>query len=243
MGKYFDSVTLPRIKKVVYSPDWSNGKPMARDKGVSQIVKYMRLESYEDALSNIELKKQGTGSLFGDDYLLHYMLDIDARGSLLNVEAFTNPFDYKLRITEHNATHKKVVDVVETFNYLIGLTVINEGAVNYFRAVDAAKPDYEGAVDLVRDANGEYAFRLIEGKLPDGRMALVIWRTMGTDLVRTNAALDAYFRKYRINPRESSEYDVIYVNCDNNLENLRTDDEHWKVVRTETAFNDKMWEE
>lgn len=243
MGDYFDTVMLPRIKKVVYSSDWSNGKPMARDKGVSQIVKYMRLESYEDALSNIELKKQGTGSLFGDDYLLHYMLDIEARGSLLNVEAFTNPFDYKLRITEHNATHKKVVDVVETFNYLIGLTVINEGAVNYFRAVDAAKPDYEGAVDLVRDANGEYAFRLIEGKLPDGRIALVIWRTVGTDLVRTNAALDAYFRKYRINPRESSEYDVIFVNGDNNLENLRTDDEHWKVVRTETAFNDKMWEE
>lgn len=243
MGRYFDTVTLPRIKKVVYSSDWSNGKPTARDKGVSQIVKYMRLESYEDALSNIELKKQDTGSLFGDDYLLHYMLDIEARGSLLNVEAFTNPFDYKLRITEHNATHKKVVDVVETFNYLIGLTVINEGAVNYFRAVDAAKPDYEGAVDLVRDANGEYAFRLIEGKLPDGRIALVIWRTVGTDLVRTNAALDAYFRKYRINPRESSEYDVIFVNGDNNLENLRTDDEHWKVVRTETAFNDKMWEE
>lgn len=243
MGEYFNTATLPRIKKVVYSSDWSKGKPTARDKGVSQIVKYMRLESYEDALSNIELKKQGTGSLFGDDYLLHYMLDIEARGSLLNVKAFTNPFDYKLRITEHNATHKKVVDVVETFNYLIGLTVINEGAVNYFRAVDAAKPDYEGAVDLVRDANGEYAFRLIEGKLPDGRIALVIWRTVGTDLVRTNAALDAYFRKYRINPRESSEYDVIFVNGDNNLENLRTDDEHWKVVRTETAFNDKMWEE
>lgn len=242
MGEYFKTVTLPRIKKVIYSESWNEGKPTARDKGVSQIVKYMRLESYEDALSNIELKKQGTGSLFGDDYLLHYMLDIEARGSLLNVEAFINPFDYKLRITEHNATHKKVVDVVETFNYLIGLTVINEGAVNYFRAVDAAKPDYEGAVDLVRDANGEYAFRLIEGKLPDGRMALVIWRTMGTDLVRTNAALDAYFRKNRINPREISEYDVIYVNGDNNIENLRTD-EHWKVVRTETAFNDKMWEE
>lgn len=243
VGSIFDTVTLPRIKNVVYSPDWKNGKPTARDKGVSQIVKYMRLESYEDALSNIELKKQGTGSLFGDDYLLHYMLDIEARGSLLNVKAFTNPFDYKLRITEHNATRKKVVDVVETFNYLIGLTVINEGAVNYFRAVDAAKPDYDGAVDLVRDANGEYAFRLIEGKLPDGRMALVIWRTVGSDLVRANAALDAYFRKYRINPCESSEYDVIYVNGDNNLENLRSDDEYWKVVRTETAFNDKMWEE
>lgn len=243
MGDHFDSVMIPRIKKIIYSPDWKNGKPTARNKGVSQIVKYMRLESYEDALNNIELKRQGPASLFGDDYLLHYMLDLEARGCLLNLDAFKNPFDYKLRITEKNATHKRVIDVVESFNYLIGLTVINEGAVNYFRAEDASKPDYDGAVDLVRDANGDYAFRLIEGKLPNGQSALVIWRTIGSDIVRANAALDAYFRKYRINPRETSEYDVIYVNGDNNLENLRTDEEHWKVIRTETAFNDKMWEE
>ena len=241
MGEHFYTIALPRIKLVLNGEKSGVSKDCSYEGG--GIVKYMRLESYEDALSNIELKKPGAGSLFGDDYLLHYMLDIEARGSLLNLKAFTNPFEYKLLTTKFNESHETLIDVVETFNYLIGLTVINEGAVNYFRAVDAAKPDYEGAVELVRDANGEYAFRLIEGKLPDGRMALVIWRTMGTDLVRTNAALDAYFRKYRINPRESSEYDVIFVNGDNNLENLRTDDEHWKVVRTETAFNDKMWEE
>lgn len=240
MGEHFYTIALPRIKYVLNGE--KSGVSKESDYAGGGIVKYIRLESYEDALSNIELKKQGGASLFGDDYLLQYMLDIEARGSLLNLDAFSNPFGYKLLTTKFNESHETLIDVVETFNYLIGLTVINEGTVNYFRAVDATKPEYEGAVDLVRDANGEYAFRQIEGTLPNGQHALVIWRTLGEDLVRTNAALDAYFKKYRINSRDS-EYDVIFVNGDNNLENLRPDEENWKVIRTETAFNDKMWEE
>ena len=39
------------------------------------------------------------------------------------------------------------------------------------------------------------------------------------------------------------EFDVIYINGDNNLENLRLDDEQWKVVLIETEFNKRMWEE
>ena len=58
MGEYFDTVTKPRIKKVVYAPDWKDGKLQQRDSGVSQIIKYMRLESYEDALSNIDVYKR-----------------------------------------------------------------------------------------------------------------------------------------------------------------------------------------
>lgn len=52
----------------------------------------MRLESYEDALSNIELSDDGgmMASLLGEEYLIHYMVDLESRGSLLNVEAFSN---------------------------------------------------------------------------------------------------------------------------------------------------------
>ena len=45
-----------------------------------------------------------------------------------------------------------------------------------------------------------------------------------------------------INPGDR-EYDVIYVNGDNNLENIRRDDEQWKVVMTETEFKARMFEE
>lgn len=37
---------------------------------------------------------------FREDYVLRYMLDVEARGSasLLNVEEFTNPFNYQLNV-------------------------------------------------------------------------------------------------------------------------------------------------
>ena len=98
------------------------------------------------------------------------------------------------------------------------------------------------AVDLKNDTNGKFAFRQIEGSLPDGRRALVIWRNINDNSLESNAALDAYFSKYRLNPQDR-EYDVIYVNGDNNLENLRTDNESWKVQMIETEFNARMFEE
>lgn len=244
MGEYFDTVTKPRIKKVVFSPDWKDGKPTNRTSGVSQIVKYMRLESYEDALSNIELAKPNHGVIsFGDEYLINYMLDIEAKGSLLNLKAFVTPFDYTLKITEKNESRKRPIDVCETFNYLVGLTVSQQNAVQYYKVHSAENPVYEGAVDLLKDDTGIYAFRQIEGTLPDGRRALIIWRNINEDnILESNAALDAYFSKYRINPQDR-EYDIIFVNGDNNLENLRLDSEKWKVVMTETEFNKRMWEE
>ena len=244
MGNYFNIVTLPRVKKVIYSPEWKNGVPQRRDAGVSHIMKYMRLESYEDALSNISLdKKDGFSKMFGDQYLINYMLDIEAKGSLLNLEAFNSPFDYKMKITEKNECCPRKVDVVETFNYLIGLSVSSQSAIAYFKTCAAASPAYEGAVDLVKDNNGDYAFRQIEGTLPDGRRALVIWRNIKADnLAASNAALDAYFSRYRINPQDR-EFDVIFVNGDSNVENLRLDNENWKVVRTEAEFNRLMWTE
>ena len=49
-------------------------------------MKYFSLESYEDALSNVQLPEENKPlySLFGEDYLIHYMLDIESRGSLLD---------------------------------------------------------------------------------------------------------------------------------------------------------------
>lgn len=241
MGNYFDKVTHQRMKKVTYSPNWKKGKPLSRNKGVSHIMKYLRLESYEDALSNIELKKNnGMAGLFGDDYMINYMLDIEAKGSLLNLKAFKTPFSYEMNITEKNESKPQRVDVCETFNYLIGLTVLRQGVIRSYDSTPAANPEYEGAVDLVKGT--QFAFRQIEGTLPDGRKALVIWRTIGEDLKASNAALDAYFEKYRINPHDR-EYDVIYVNGDNNLENLCTADETWKVVLIEQEFNKRMFEE
>lgn len=247
MGEYFEKATLFRVKKAVYAVDakaWKDGKPKKRNCGISQIIKYMRLESYEDALSNIELSDNGgqLKALLGEDYMIHYMVDLESRGSLLDVEAFSNPFAYNMKITEKNECKERPVDLVETFNYLIGLTVVRQSAISYWLSKPAAQPTYEGAVDLISDISGQYAFRQIEGTLPDGRRALVIWRTVTEDLVTSNAALDAFFTTYRKNA-DDRKYDVIFVNGDSNLENLRGNSEGWKVQMTEIEFKNRMFEE
>jgi adenine-specific DNA-methyltransferase len=75
-------------------------KPVSRD-GISQVVKYMALEQYEDALDNLGLSKSETQAALlasnptlNEQYMLGYMLDVESRGSqsLLNIDAFADPF-------------------------------------------------------------------------------------------------------------------------------------------------------
>ncbi len=131
MADYFDTVMLPRIKKVIFTPEWKDGKPkrMATDeeaKRSPRIIKYIRIESYEDALNNISFtERKGQTLLRFDDYLLEYMLDWETADSetLLSVEKLSSPFNYKLVLTEGEETREKLVDLAETFNYLLGLRV------------------------------------------------------------------------------------------------------------------------
>ena len=131
MGYYFDTVLLPRIKKVTYSPEWKDGKPkrMATQEEAERsprIIKYLRLESYEDALNNINVDDSASQQAMKfDDYLISYMLRAETRHSatLLNVEQLARPFDYKLFIRNNGATREQRIDIPETFNYLLGLQV------------------------------------------------------------------------------------------------------------------------
>jgi len=63
MADYFETVMLPRIKKVVFSDKWKDGKAQEGGKGISHFVKYYHLEQYEDALRRA---KYGDADLFDD---------------------------------------------------------------------------------------------------------------------------------------------------------------------------------
>jgi adenine-specific DNA-methyltransferase len=222
MGEYFDTVLVPRIKKVVYSKDWKDGKPVSRE-GSSHMFKVIRLESYEDTLNNLELKRtEAQQSLleqhpdFREDYMLHYMLDVESRGSasLLNLDRFEDPFSYKLNIATGTVGETKptVVDLAETFNYLIGLRV------KTIRYIDGVC--------------------VVTGTNPQGERALILWRnTKETD----NDKLDDWFQKQGYNTKDQ-EFDVIYVNGDNNLENLKRPDQTWKVRIIEEEFLQRMFD-
>lgn len=222
MGEYFDTVMKPRIQKVIYSKDWKDGKPVSRE-GSSHMFKYIRLESYEDTLNNLELKRtEAQKSLldqsapFKESYMLSYMLDVESRGSasLLNIDAFVDPFNYKMNIATGSVgeTRPITVDLVETFNYLLGLTVRH--------------------LDHIR------SFRVVQGANPQGEKVLVIWRNLKE---KSNTDLEEFFRKQEYNPKDL-EFDLIYVNGDNNLENLRRPDETWKVRLIEEEFHRLMFQ-
>ncbi|MBK8583079.1 MAG: hypothetical protein IPL86_15045 [Flavobacteriales bacterium] len=113
---------------MIYSKDWKNGKPVSRE-GSSHAFKYLRLEGYEDTLNNLQLQRAtGQASLleneeFNEKYLLHYMLDVESKESLLSTAAFKKPFGYTIQVSEQNELRPQEVDLVETFNYLLGLVV------------------------------------------------------------------------------------------------------------------------
>ena len=51
MGDYFNTVIIPRIKKVSYSFNWKDGKSQDAD-GIGGFFKYYELEQYEETLAN-----------------------------------------------------------------------------------------------------------------------------------------------------------------------------------------------
>ncbi len=124
VGDYFDTVLLPRMKKVAYSPDWKDGKPVSRE-GVSQFFKYVRLESYEDTLDSLEVTPPDSAqqdlleqnSELAEDYRLRYALGVETSGSTcLLGKDFTDPFTYTLSVVRDGMRREVSVDLPETFN-------------------------------------------------------------------------------------------------------------------------------
>ena len=94
---------------------------------------------------------------------------------------------------------------------------------------------------LKPDAKGPWWFRTVTGTTPEGRKTLVIWRKLTGDVEQDNLVLDEWFVKQGYSSKDS-EFDLIYVNGGNNLENLKTPDDLWKVRLIEEDFHRLMFE-
>jgi len=155
MGSYFDTDMLWRMKQVLFGRQVGVSRQTGYQGG--GMFKYIRLESYEDALNNIEFDEtSGQQALKFGDYLLKYMLKWETRKSetLLNVEQLSKPFSYKLYIHSDGQIREKAVDIPETFNYLLGLHV---------------------STRKVYDDDGR-RYLVYRGRTRDNRQVAVVWR-------------------------------------------------------------------
>jgi adenine-specific DNA-methyltransferase len=281
MGHYFDGVLKSRIQKFVYSAEWKKGKPTSRDTGLSHCFKYIRLESYEDTLNNLILSAEPSrteaiskNASLKEDYMLRYMLDMETQGSqsLLNIDGFSDPTRYQLSVKKAGSDEQEVrnVDLIETFNYLLGLRVTHYGApqsftAKFMRETDPELPEEQDTKLVVdgaikQESEGAWWFRKVEGWVPKNsnildqvtrdtagahnhnmERVLIVWRKLTGDLEQDNLMLDTWFRKHGISTQDY-EFDTIYVNGSNNLPNLKADSEHWKVRLIEEDFMKRMWE-
>ena len=220
MGSHFDSVILPRMKKVVHSQDWKEGRPVSRD-GLSQVLKYVRLESYEDAMDSLEVAPspdEREGLLAGnpelaEDYRLRYALGAETSGNacLLGKE-FTDPIAYRLSVVRDGVRRDVQVDLPETFNWLIGLRVEARRRIEDVLAITGADEQ--------------------------GRSCLVLWRHL--DEIDA-AALDAWFDRNR--KQVADGLDLVYVNGDHTLNAMRWPGETWVAESVEPIFRKMMFED
>ena len=190
MGEHFYSVVLPRMKKVLAYDKSGISKEVKEYQG-GGFFKYQVLEQYEDSLDNIELKENlEAQKLFKDDYLLKYFLDFETRESpyFLNLDMLKNPFEYKLKVnlSEVGEPKEMVVDMPETFAYLLGLKVKK--------------------IKAKEDSDRKYLFMLGE---KDSQNCAVVFREYDDKWEENDFAKDKEFIKQELKDWQPS---IVYVN-------------------------------
>ena len=270
MGEFFDTVVVPRIKKVTFAPEWKEGRPkrpatLRETERSPRIIKVVQLESYEDTLNNLVVRRPeqvqrlldenngGGPNAAREDYIIRYMLDVETGDSpsLLDLSAFLDPSAYRLKVKRPGSDESRdvPVDLVETFNWLVGLRVIRMSAPRRYDAefADAGQSNSPATVVLKETPDGLWWFRTVEGVLPDDRRALVIWRHRPSGdepdgIERDNAVLDEWFKQSGHHARQA-DFDLIYANGDHNLDSLKEIDQTWTGHFIEEHFKRLMFED
>ena len=208
-GKYVYSVVIPRIKKVGYTFDWKEGKPKDGSmNGLGVFFKYQRLEQYEEALENIAFNASEDAiqkALDLDDYIPKYFLEFETKGSqtLVNTAAMEDPWDYKLKVWDgFTYDTEQAVDLVETFNYLIGLHMQKF---------------------ITKELNGK-KYQFVFGNNNANKNILVVWRSV-KDWVLDDYKVDAAVLKEEL---KSFNYDQLFINDQAHLEGYQPIEEVFK---------------
>jgi len=127
VGLSFNQKALIRFKHVLYGEQSGISKDINWQGG--GFLKYHEIEQYEDALENIQFKQRRIESFENYEKLLQYYLEdgIDKNKSrnFLGVDTEKEFLDLKIKILNKDGTTRdQNVDLIETFNYLIGIEIL-----------------------------------------------------------------------------------------------------------------------
>ena len=114
MADYFDTVLMPRIKKVVFSDKWKDGK-MQNGQGISHFIKYYSLEQYEDTLRKV---KYEDSNLFDNPYQDPYNQYVFMR-DLKMLEALEIDYENNKVKVDLSKLYPNI-DIPETLSNLLG---------------------------------------------------------------------------------------------------------------------------
>lgn len=116
MGNYFNKITKPRVLKIIFSENWSEGKPLNNNGSLKHIFKYNVLEQYEDVLDNLQVYTEN----IPDNLSIKYLYKPEENSLDTNINLF-QPFSNKIKYGV--PTQIGFIDLVETYNYIQGYFV------------------------------------------------------------------------------------------------------------------------
>ena len=113
LGDHFNTVIIPRIKKISFTDKWKDGKAQDGGKGYSNFFKYYELEQYEETLR--KAKYEDKGALPKDIYH-QYLFFKDLKLANEGVKLDDESRSIKVDLTK---LHDKI-DIPETLSFLTG---------------------------------------------------------------------------------------------------------------------------
>ncbi len=194
---YFEKLLIPRIQKLMFSSKWKDGSPISHE-GYNHIYKSMCLEQFSGCFWNILLNKKSNSHQDFSDRKIKYIINWDNKETpiSLNFKIFNDPFDYKITLTENGVLQEKKIDLIETFNLLLGLIVIKS--------------------KLFSNQNRNYHIIFGHRNKSENIKVLVLWRaTIGLNLDK-----EVKFLEDEIIPQ--FEGDEIYINGKFALKNAKS---------------------
>ncbi len=166
-GDQFNKFILPRMKNVLRGEKTGISKMIDTNKG--GFFKYQYLEQFEDSIENVAF-----------DDLVNKNLRV--------IKYFEDPFNYTYKSFKNDQSQIINVDLIETFNYILGLTPTQLSSI---------------------EENGRL-YLFIEGTL-DEKVILVVWRS----LIDLDYDSDIKIIQNYLN---NSDYSQLYLNGKNLIE-------------------------